>query len=149
MIYDKLDNIEMYKGLSEDIYEGLVFLKNKAIDAENGTYQLNPRVKAVVSEYDTKTQNLHGFEAHKRFVDIQCTVKGLERIDCLPLDCLDTTEPYNEEKDVAFFSSKCQPHKLVVGNGFFVILFPIDGHMPKLCLDEPAAVKKVVIKVEL
>lgn len=149
MIYDKLDNIDFYKGLSDDIYEGLVFLKKATPDIANGTYQLNPRVKAVVSEYDTKTKNEHGYEAHKRFIDIQCTLKGYERIDCLPLDNLVEKDPYNDEKDVTFYTSDFQSHKMIVGDGYFVILFPIDGHMPKLCLEKPEGVKKVVIKIEL
>ena len=51
MIYDKLNNIALYKGLSTDIYEGLLFLNAATKDLENGVYVVNPKVKAIVSEY--------------------------------------------------------------------------------------------------
>lgn len=47
MIYDHIDNIETYKGLSTDIYEGLKFLQQVSSDIAVGTYQINPRVKAI------------------------------------------------------------------------------------------------------
>ena len=71
MVYDKIDNIETYKGLSEDIYEGLRFLQNATLDLACGVHEINPRVKAIVSEYETKAVNENGYEAHKKFIDIQ------------------------------------------------------------------------------
>ena len=50
MIYDKLDHIETYKGLYKDLYLGLEFLKSVSLDIENGVHEINPRVKAIVSE---------------------------------------------------------------------------------------------------
>lgn len=51
MIYDNISNINIYKGLSNDIYIGLQFLNQVKPDIKNGTYLLNSRVKAIVSEY--------------------------------------------------------------------------------------------------
>lgn len=149
MIYDNLSNIDIYKGLSNDIYEGLSFLKQVTSDIENGTYQLNPHVKAIVSEYETKKVNEHGYEAHKRYIDIQCDLKGTERICCLPVERLNETIPYNPEIEAAFYSTNEKPQEMVIGNGYFAIFFPQDGHMPQLCVDEPQKVKKIVLKVEV
>ena len=57
MIYDRITNINTYKGLSPDIYEGLKFLRQVSPDIAVGTHQINPRVKAIVSEYETKQVN--------------------------------------------------------------------------------------------
>jgi len=149
MVYDKLDNIEIYKGLSDDIYEGLTFLRDAATDIDNGIYQLNPHVKAIVSEYETKTENENGFEAHRQFIDIQALLKGEERIDFLPIEKLKETKPYSEDNDVAFYSADITPQELMIGDGYFTILYPHDAHMPQLCVNEPMKVKKVVIKVEI
>lgn len=149
MIFDKIDNLELYKSLSADIYEGLAFIQQASPDMENGVYQLNPRVKAIVSEYETKTQNEYGFEAHKCFVDIQCTLSGLERVACLPVEKLMESKPYSEDIDAAFYTADCQPQEMVIGDGYFAIFFPQDGHMPQLCLEAPERVKKVVVKVKL
>lgn len=149
MIYDNLSNIDLYKGLSEDIYVGLAFLKQAKPDIENGVYQLNPRVKAIVSEYETKTANDFGYEAHKRFVDIQYVLNGEEKVCCLPIEKLKETKVYSEEIDAAFYKSDMQPMEMTIGDGYFAVFFSQDGHMPQLCVDKPQAVKKVVVKVEI
>lgn len=149
MIYDNLSDIELYKGLSEDIYAGLTYLEQAKPDFANGVYQLNPRVKAIVSEYETKKVNEYGFEAHKKFIDIQYVLKGEERVACMPIQRLIETKPYNEENDAAFYETNNQAQEMTIGNGYFAIFFPQDGHMPQLCVGEPRMVKKVVVKVEI
>lgn len=149
MIYDSLSNIEFYKGLSDDIYEGLVFLKNVKPSIENGVYELNSRVKAIVSEYTTKEINEHGYEAHRKNIDIQYLLSGEERIACLPIERLKETKAYNEDNDAAFYAADLMPQEMTIGNGYFAIFFPQDGHMPQLCVDKPMKVKKVVIKIEI
>ena len=149
MIYDSLNNIDLYKVLSTDIYTGLLFLQQAKTDIENGTYLLSPRVKAIVSEYETKRDNECGYEAHKKYIDIQCVLKGQERAACLPIEKLLETKPYSEEDDAAFYTAeiKHQPSYLSLQPGYFAIFFPQDGHMPQLCVEEPQLVKKVVVKV--
>lgn len=149
MIFDHISNIAVYKDLSPDIYEGLMFLQQASPDLAPGTYQINPRVKAIVSEYETKVKNEVGYEAHRKNIDIQYLLRGEERVACLPLDKLKEAVPYSEEKDAAFFTSSLQLTEMTLGDGYFALFFPQDGHMPQLCVnDEPMMVKKVVIKVE-
>lgn len=149
MIYDNLSNINLYKGLSTDIYTGLLFLNQAKPDIENGTYLFNSRVKVIVSEYETKKVNEYGYEAHKRFIDIQYVLKGEERVACLPIERLKETKPYSEEIDAAFYSADNihEQSNLSLQPGYFAIFFPQDGHMPQLCIDEPKMVKKIVVKV--
>lgn len=149
MVYDKIDNIETYKGLSEDIYEGLKFLKNVTPELANGVHEINPRVKAIVSEYETKAVNENGYEAHKKFIDIQYMLKGAEKNCCLPVEKLKETKAYNEEIDAAFYEAEIQTQELMLGDGFFAIYWPQDGHMPCLVVDVPHKVKKVVLKVPI
>ena len=117
MIYDKLDNIEIYKSLSKDIYEGLDFLRQASPDIANGVYQISPQVKAIVSEYETKTENKNGFEAHKRFLDIQCTLKGIEKVCCHPIEKLKETVLYSEENDAALYAADVQSQEMIIGEG--------------------------------
>ena len=164
VVYDKIDNIELYKGLSDDIYEGLKYLKEMTPDIAPGTYEVTPRVKAIVSEYETKEVNENGFEAHRKNIDIQALLIGTERIAFLPVDQLTETTPYNEATDAAFYAAprhlspvNCQlstvnchlSSDLLLGNGTFALFYPHDAHMPCLCIDAPTKVKKVVIKVKL
>jgi YhcH/YjgK/YiaL family protein len=149
MIYDKIDNLETYVGISDDIRLGLEWLRDVKADTAVGVYQINHRVKVIVSEYETKIENEHGFEAHRKFIDIQYLLSGKERIACLPIEELIEAKPYSEEKDAAFYSEKTSPINLTIGDDYFAIFFPQDGHKPQLCIDKPMVVKKVVIKVEI
>ncbi len=149
MVYDKIDNIETYKGLSEDIYEGLKFLKLAQPDIENGVHIINSKVKAIVSEYETKSVNENGYEAHRKFIDIQYLLKEKEKNYCLPIEKLKETKPYKEEIDAAFYTADIPTQELMLGDGFFAIYWPQDGHMPCLSIDKTEIVKKVVVKVEI
>ena len=150
MIYDKIDYMDTYAGLSADIRMGLEWLRNVKPDVEIGVYELSPRVKAIVSEYTTKEVNEKGYEAHHEYIDIQYLISGEEVVCNLPLEYLKETSAYNAEKDVAFYTATgIKPQELLLGNGYFAILFPQDGHMPCLCVNKPTAVKKVVIKVKI
>lgn len=71
MVFDRIENIETNKVLLKDIYEGLKFLKQVALYISNGVHEINPRVKAIVSEYETKSIIESGYEAHRKFIDIQ------------------------------------------------------------------------------
>ena len=149
MIFDHITNLSTCKTLSADIFEGLRFLQQVSPDISIGTYQINPRVKAIVSEYETKVKNEVGYEAHRKNIDIQYLLKGEERVACLPVEKLKETKPYSEEKDAAFFTASIQPIEMTLGDGFFAIFFPQDGHMPQLSVGETKMVKKVVVKVEI
>ena len=152
MIYDKIKNIALYKGLSDDIYAGLKYLKDLSPDIAPGTYEINPRVKAFISEYTTKPENENGYEAHQKNIDIQYLLRGTEKIACLPVDELQETKPYNEATDAAFYAAPASGHhpsSLFLQPSAFAIFFPQDAHMPCLCMDTPTKVKKVVIKVKI
>jgi YhcH/YjgK/YiaL family protein len=150
MIYDKIDNIDIYVGISEDIRIGLEWLRDVKPDIENGVYEIIPRVKAIVSEYTTKEINENGYEAHREYIDIQYLISGEEIVGSLPLEYLKEIKPYKKETDAAFYVGIGVNHQeLLLGNGYFAILFPQDGHMPLLSVDTPMKVKKVVVKVHI
>lgn len=149
MVYDKIDNLKTYRGLSEDICLGLEWLRDVNPDIEKGVYELSPRVKAIVSEYSTKEVNENGYEAHRKNIDIQYLLFGEERIACMPIERLKETMAYNEETDAAFYAADLMPQEMTIGDRYFAIFFPQDGHMPQLCVDKPMKVKKVVVKVKM
>lgn len=151
MIFDSLENSEMYKGLPARICEGLQFLRETSPDIASGVYQICSGVKAIVSEYETKVENENGFEAHKEYVDIQAILAGEERIACFPIDRLKEIKPYSPEDDAAFYAAApdVEPSYLSLRPGYFAVFWPQDGHMPQLCAISPRMVKKVVVKVKL
>lgn len=148
MVVDTLKNIELYKGLSPDIYEGLQFLANAKEDIELGTYPINDNVKAIVSSYETVDEFVRGFESHKHVIDIQYPITGLERVKWSPIEGMNVNIPYDESKDRTFFKDPSgQATHVDIGNGIFAIMFPEDGHGPQHKVGEKEIIKKITIKV--
>lgn len=148
MIYDKIENIARYMGLSAGLVEGLRFLQSAAADKPVGHYLLTGENFANVDEYDTKRVNSVGFEAHRKYIDIQFLLRGEERVLVRPLETACCTMPYDEGRDAAFYRhDEAGATELRLGNGYFVILFPDDAHEPQLCIDGPQPVRKIVVKV--
>ena len=147
MIYDHIKNIGLYKGLSQALDTALEFIETVTPDIEVGTYPLAHGVKAVVSAYETSLVNPKGYEAHRRYADIQLAVVGTELVRCKPLPQVTETIPYDEAKDAARYAD-CPGADLVIGEGYFLVVFPDDAHEPGLApAAAPAPVKKVVMKV--
>ncbi|QTN38504.1 YhcH/YjgK/YiaL family protein [Cryomorphaceae bacterium] len=150
MIVDTLENIEIYKGLSPDIYAGLKWLKEAAKEPsiQLGVYEINERVKAIVSEYETIEHFERGFESHRHVIDIQYPVIGLERVLWSPIIGMEVNIPYDQAKDRTFFKN---PHPqsthVDIGNGVFAIMFEEDGHGPQHYVRAPMLIKKITVKV--
>ena len=150
MIVDRVENIELYKGLSSDIYEALKFVQNATADLELGEYKVNNNVKAIVSEYMTISNFERGFEAHKHVIDIQYPLIGLERVKWSPIDDMEVNIPYDAEKDRTFYRKPHQQGTYVdIGNSVFAIMFPKDGHSPQHFVEEPEMIKKLTMKISI
>lgn len=151
MIYDNIKNLENYKGVSPDIYAGLKFLAEATPDIELGTYPINERVKAIVSEYPTVECFERGYEAHKHVIDIQYPIIGLERVKWSPIDKMDVNIPYDEVEDRTFYKNPDPVigTEIIIGNGFFGMMFPWDGHSPQHLVGKSEVIKKITIKVSI
>ena len=150
MVVDQLKNIEIYRGLSDDIYAGLQFLANASRNIELGTYVINDRVKAIVSEYKTIENFKRGYEAHKHVIDIQYPIIGLERVKWSPIKGMKVNIPYDESKDRTFYKHpSTQGTHVDIGDGIFAIMFPEDGHGPQHYVNKSELIKKITIKVSI
>lgn len=150
MILDQIKNIEIYKGLSPDIYAGLLFIARATPDIELGVYPINNNVKALVTEYETIANFERGYEAHKHVIDIQYPIIGLERVKWSPIEEMLVNIPYDEEKDRTFYKNPSPLGTHVdIGNGIFAIMFPNDGHSPQHYVNQPEVIKKITIKVSI
>jgi biofilm protein TabA len=150
MILDTLDNIELYKSLSPDIYAGLQYLKNISPDIECGVYPVNENVKVIISEYETIAVFERGYEAHKYVIDIQLPLRGLERVKWSPIKGMNVNIPYDPEFDRTFYKDpSIQGTHVDIGNGIFAIMFPEDGHGPQHFIDKSELIKKATVKVSI
>jgi len=146
MIIDKIENSHLYNkgGRLEKAFN---FIKD--IDLENkkpGTYEIEGRdIYAIISSYNTKPREEGKFEAHRVYYDLQYMITGSEYIGYAPKNGHDIITPYNPDKDVSFFSGDIT--FMQMKQGMFAIFYPEDLHMPGILINEPAPVKKLVIKI--
>ncbi|MGA2092406.1 MAG: YhcH/YjgK/YiaL family protein [Sedimentisphaerales bacterium] len=114
----------------------------------------------TIQRYATKPMSEGKLEAHRKYIDIQFLLSGVEILGYSPLKGLTVAEEYNPEKDIVFFETPKEITKVKLEPGLFCILFPDDAHLPSVyeaspsggpcCqVDKPAEVRKVVIKIRL
>ena len=149
MIVDRVehDNYYPYGSAWKTAFE---FLGSITSDAEEKKYDIqNDDIYAIVACYNTKEP--HKFEAHRKYVDIQCLLEGQENIESTALNGLTVDLPYDAEKDVELYT-QTDNQKIVTHlmPGIFVAFFPHDAHMPGVSVGaSPAFVKKVVVKIKV
>jgi YhcH/YjgK/YiaL family protein len=144
MIFDSLKHIDNYQGLGR-VYEALKFLVETDFSTtELGKYELTDDIYYMVQEYDTKPKTVS--EVHEKYIDIQLVLSGEEVIGVAPIECEKELVDAKPEKDVWHYTCDTQPMTLRAGE--FMVLYPSDIHMPGATLGDPAAVRKVVVKVK-
>ena len=148
MIIDTLANLEFYKGLNEQLYKGLKFLKETDVTAlAVGRYEIvGDAVFALVQAYETHLPEECRWEAHYTYTDIQYVVEGSERMGWKTLNGVVKTEDRPED-DVYFFEA--DGDHFVLHAGQFAVFTPHDAHRPGLAVDGPAPIKKIVVKVAM
>lgn len=150
MILDQLTNAAFYYGLSPRIEQALRFLRGQDLEKlPDGRVDIDgERLYANVAGYETKAGTTGGaWEAHRRYLDIQCLIAGVEKIGYADLAALKVTQVYEAARD-------CE---LLKGRGLFIALrprsfvmfFPQDAHMPGRAAGRPAPVRKIVVKIQI
>ena len=147
MIKDKLANSSTYYSLSDRLILGLEWLKTTDLKKiADGKYTiLDEDVYANVQTYTTK--NDAPFEAHRKYIDIQYMISGVEKIGVVDYAECDVKEEYDANRDIEFLKCNSSSEKQVLREGDFVILFPHDAHQPSLNYENESVVKKVVVKI--
>ncbi|MGQ9620361.1 MAG: YhcH/YjgK/YiaL family protein [Bacteroidales bacterium] len=127
------------------------FLKNSNLSTlPAGRHNIDgDNLYASISEYLTRDESEAGFEAHRKYADIQYVIRGKEIIQITPLAMRDSViQEYDETRDIEFFTVKENKSLNATPQKFF-IFFPSDAHKPGLKTDAPDSVKKVVVKLRL
>lgn len=147
MILDSLAHLRDYAGVHPHVPQVAAFLE--AVDLGTlavGRHEVGTEgCFALVSEYETIRPEEGFIECHRRYIDIQILLSGLERIGvCRAADC--TAAAYDEEQDLQKLAGEVS--FVTLRPGSFALFFPRDGHMPRLRpRDEATRVRKIVVKV--
>jgi YhcH/YjgK/YiaL family protein len=146
MILDDLAHAGQYEALNSLFAVAFEFLRRPDLAGlAPGRHDLRGNdVFAMVADYETRPRDLVPFEAHRRHIDVQAVVSGIEALGVTPLHAI-APEPYDEAKDILFGAGRGEYFAL--GPGRFAILFPQDAHAPGVALDQPQRVRKIIVKV--
>ena len=152
MIKNSLKYTKNYYNLSNKIKLALEYLeKNDLKVFDNGRYDiLGDDVYVNVQDYTSRPETQGKWEAHKKYIDIQFMIKGTERIGVGEIDNYQTTETYDESKDLEFLAVANDNYQFInMNENDFIILYPQDVHMPQIAMNTPSYVKKAVVKISI
>lgn len=107
---------------------------------------------ALICDRVTEAKEKKLPEVHRRYAELQFMAEGSELIGYYPdkgdnellQDCL-------EEKDTLYYKENpgAGEKMLLMTPGTYAVFFPEDVHRPFCQVDEPARVKKIVVKIAL
>ena len=149
MIYDKLTNLGLYKGLSANLDTAIDFITSHDLKELPLGKTVVDGSNVYISVMDAKTSPVEErfYEIHKNYMDIQIDLVGVERIDIGDLTNMKIGE-YNEEKDLAKVT--CEDlAQCVIGSENFIICMAGEPHKPNIAVDEDTVLKKAVVKVHI
>jgi len=151
MILDELNSALLYSQFSERITKALALLSDDNVrSAPVGKHEVDGAdLFFSVDEYQTKPFEDGRPEIHQEYLDIQYIVSGTECIGFCPLEGLELDQPYDAQKDIAFYKYAPEMTKLVLNPGMFAIFWPSEPHMPQRAAGLPQTVRKIVVKVRM
>jgi len=149
MVLDRLDQSAAYESLNPRLRQAFEFLRTyDLLHAEMGRHEIaGDDVFALFQEYQTKPESEGIWESHRRYMDVQYVITGVERMGYANLNTLMPRDPYNADRDLIFHDG--QGCFVTVPAGSFTLFAPQDGHMPCLAAGASSRVRKVVIKVAM
>ncbi len=150
MIVTDLKHIEHQIAMTPALHKAITFLRSRdlALLADGRTDIDGQNVFALVQRYETARTEAPKFEYHRKYIDVQFIASGEEVIGWAPAERMSVTEAYDTDKDICFGSVAAGTWTPVhLQGGQLAVLYPDDGHAPKIAAGAPSAVMKIVVKV--
>ena len=147
VIIDRLGTAPLEASLSQDLRRALEYLRQTDLASlPAGRHAIEgDRMFALLQDYTTRPADECIWEAHRRHIDVQYVVRGVERMGYQALALARERQPYDPDRDVTFFEPGTD--YLTVSSGTFVVFTPQDVHSPSVAAGAPSAVRKVVVKI--
>ena len=149
MILDSLSRLHNYLPCHRLFPKVLDFINSHNLsNIEIGKVDIGEGVYVMISEYATDDISNKFIECHKKYIDIQIIIDGVEQVGICDKNECKIIEEYNKEKDLEKLEGRTD--LITLKKGYFVIFFPQDGHAPGLKVgNSENRVKKAVFKVPL
>lgn len=146
MILDALENSKRIESLHPLFKQAFDYLKATDFSTlEDGKYPIEGTpMMATVSSLEGKEKRQAAIETHKKYIDIQMPLLGVEKIGWKSAcELQDVFIPYNEQQDITFYIDRPTAFTKVYP-GHFVVYFPEDGHAPGI---GQGNIRKVIVKI--
>ena len=147
MLYDRLENIEQYTGLFENLDTAIAYITEHDLDElpEGRTDIDGDKVYVKVTESDTAPSEDREFEMHEKYIDIQIDLSGVELFE-VALGELEESTPYDETTDAALYKAPLSCAG-VLGEDRFVIFMTNEAHKALVRAAGCDRVRKAIFKV--
>lgn len=150
MIYDKVENIGRYLGISEYLDQAIRYIMT-------GNYHKAEFGRNVVSgtdiyyncPKDAMAKNEEGmeYEYHRTYIDIHLPLQGKENISFFAMEKGKETRAYDQENDYGLYTGESEG-KICIKEGEFLMLFPEELHLALMKVEKEATpIHKVIFKV--
>jgi YhcH/YjgK/YiaL family protein len=148
MIFDNIANRKTYYSLGKRIQKALEFVsENDFSGFQSGKYSmLGEEMFFLINDYNTKKEEYCILESHKKYIDLQYMIKGVEMIGITLFSDQQIIEEYNSDKDYTIYKPSDLSYVLL-NSGEFTLFYPNDLHMPGMKVKEELKIKKVVVKI--
>lgn len=146
MIFSNISQSERYSALHPLFPQAFEYIRNTDLFAlAPGRYKiLGDNLIAIIEHLPGRTREMAKLEAHRRYIDIQMVLDGIEEMGWKPLaDCYNPVSEHSMEKDILFFHDAVASW-ISTPPDHFCIFFPEDAHAP---LVSSGQIRKVIFKV--
>jgi biofilm protein TabA len=116
-----------------------------------GNYDLQGKdIYVQVIDMTTKPFAETRAEVHRQYIDVQYSCQGSEKMGFASETGNNVIlEDLLESRDLLFYTGMENESTLTMTPGSFAVFFPSDVHRPGCAVDQPTAIRKVVIKVRV
>jgi biofilm protein TabA len=146
MILAKLSEAERYTALHPLFSRAIEFLRGTDLLALTpGMHSVQgEELFAIVEACAGRTREEAKLECHRRYIDIQLVLEGVDEMGWKPLvECEKPITEFDAARDIRFFDD-APSSWIATPAGSFCIFFPDDAHAP---LVSDGMIRKVVMKI--
>lgn len=146
MILDALTHSNRYLALHPLFACAFEFLRTTNVEAlPPGRHAIQgDAIFAIVEACTGRTRAEAKLECHRRYIDIQLVLEGIDEMGWKPLaECVEPATEYDAARDIRFFND-VPASWIATPPGSFCLFFPDDAHAP---LVSAGKIRKVVVKI--
>jgi biofilm protein TabA len=145
MILAPLEQADRFAKLHPLFSRALTYLRSDSLESmPNGKHAIDgDRLFAILSAELGKGPYRARLESHRKYIDIQMTLQGIEIIGWKPAAACTVSDAYDAERDISYYADRPDTW-LVLPANTLAIFFPEDAHAP---LAGKASPRKAVVKV--